>query len=159
LALAAARTALGSGLNETQGDSHGGQLEESQEVGTELVVSSGDTEELFELVEEALDLIALAVEGLSPTKALFSSNHVGNVGDGASYPQAGPKSVGVIGFVGDNDGAAIDIGKKRFRASQVMGLARCNQELDWPALAVDPRVGFRREPTAASPHTAISTLF
>jgi hypothetical protein len=62
-------------------------------------------------------------------------------------------------LLGDNDGAAIDIGKKRFRASQVMGLARCNQELDWPASAVDPRVDFRREPTAASPHTAISTLF
>jgi hypothetical protein len=56
----------------------------------------------------------------------------------------GPKSVGVIGFVGDDDSAAIDIGKKRFRASQVMGLAGCNQELDWPALAVHPRVDFRR---------------
>ena len=54
-------------------NSHGSQLEESQEVGTELVVSSGDAPELFELVEEALDLIALAVERLGPTKALFAS--------------------------------------------------------------------------------------
>jgi hypothetical protein len=47
----------------------------------------------------------------------------------------------------------IDIGKKRFCASQVMGLAGCDQELDRPALAVDPRVDFRREPAPTSPHT------
>jgi hypothetical protein len=71
----------------------------------------------------------------------------------------GPNAICVIGLVGDNDGAAIKISKEWFRTGQVMGLARRNQELDRPALAVDPRMDFRREPASASPHTTISTLF
>ena len=47
------------GRDLAQRNSHGDQLEERQEVGAELVVSSGDAAELFELVEEALDLIRL----------------------------------------------------------------------------------------------------
>ena len=150
---------LGRGLNLTQGDSHGGQLEESHEVGAELVISGGDAPKLFEPVEETLDLIALAVERLGPTKALFASNHVGNIGNSTSRPEVGPHAVGVIGLVGNDDGTTINIGKEQFCTGQVMGLTGRNQELDRPALVVDPGVDFRRESAAASPHTAISTLF
>jgi hypothetical protein len=134
-------------------------LEESHEVGAELLVSGGDAPELFELVEEALDLIALAVERPGPTKALFASNHVGNIGNSTSRPEVGPYAVGVISLVGDDDGTTINIGKKQFCTGQVMGLTGSNQELDRPALAVDPGMDFCRETAAASPHTAICTLF
>ena len=69
------------------------------------------------------------------------------------------QAIGVIGLVGDDDGAVSEIGKERFGTGQVVGLSSRDQELERPALAVHPRVDFRGEPAAASPHTAISTLF
>jgi len=134
-------------------------LDESHETGAELVVAGGDAPELFELVEEALDVVALAVECLGPTETLLTPDHVGNVGDGAADLDVNAQAIGVIGLVGDDDGAAGEIGQERFGAGQVMGLSRRNQELERPALAVDPRVDFRGEPAATSPHTTIATLF
>jgi hypothetical protein len=45
---------------EPDGDS--GEFNEAHEVGEELVVAGGDAPELFELVEEAFDEVALLVE-------------------------------------------------------------------------------------------------
>ena len=114
---------------------------------------------MFQFIEEALDLVALAVERLGPSEALLASDHVGNIGDAAARLYVASQPVGVIRFVGDNDCAAAEIRQERFGAGQVMGLSGRDQELDRPALAVDTRVDFRAEATAASPHTAISTLF
>lgn len=140
-------------------DSHGGELDESHESGTELVVAGGDAPELFELVEEALDIVAFTIECLGPTKALLAPDHVGDVGDGSARLDVNAQAIGVIGLVGDDDGTASKVGQERFSACQVMRLPRRNQELERPALAVNARVDFRGEPAAASSHTAISTLF
>jgi len=134
-------------------------LDESQEGGAKLVVAGGDATELFELVEEAFDVIALAVESLRPTEALLAPDHVWDVGDGASCFDMGPQPIGIISFVGDDDGVPAETGQKRLGAGQIVGLAGGDQDLDRPALVVDARVDFRREPSAASPHTTISTLF
>ena len=134
-------------------------MDESHESGTKLIVAGGDTPELFELVEEALDMVALAIEGLGPTEALLAPDHVGNVGDGTARLDVKSQAIGVIGLVSDDDGAASETGKERFGAGQVVRLSRRDQDLERPALVVDPRVDFRGEPAAASPHTAISTLF
>jgi len=134
-------------------------LDESHESCTELVVASGDTPELLELVEEAFDVVTLAIESLGPTEALLAADHVGNVGDGAAGLDVKSQAIGVVGLVGDDDGAVSEIGKERFGAGQVMCLSGRDQELERPPLAVDPCVDFRGEPAAASPHTAISTLF
>jgi hypothetical protein len=117
------------------------------------------TPKLLELVEEALDMVALAIEGLGPTEALLAPDHVGNVGDGTASLDVNSQTVGVVGLVSDDDGAVSEIGKERFGAGQVVSLSRRDQELERPALVVDPRVDFRGEPAAASPDTAISTLF
>lgn len=69
------------------------------------------------------------------------------------------QAIGVVGLVSDNDGVWGEFGQERFSACQVMRLSGRNQQLERPALAVNARVDFRGEPTAASPHTAISTLF
>lgn len=134
-------------------------MDESHEGGAELVVASGDAPELLELVEEAFDMVALAIKCLGPTEALLAPDHVGDVGDGAACLDVNSQTIGVIGLVGDDDGAAGEIGQQRFGGGEVMGLTRRNQELERPALVVDPRVDFRCEATAASPHTTISTLF
>ena len=43
-------------------DGDGGEFDKADEVGEQLVVSGRDAAELFELVEEALDDVALLVE-------------------------------------------------------------------------------------------------
>jgi hypothetical protein len=67
-------------------NSHGCELDESEEGGPELVVASGDAAELLELVEEAFDLVALAVDGLLPAEFLLTVGAVGNVGNGTLSP-------------------------------------------------------------------------
>ncbi len=134
-------------------------MNESHEGCAELVVAGGDATELLELVEEALDIVALAVQRFGPTEALFAPDHIGDVGDGAALLDVKAQAIGVIGLVSDDDGTVSKIGQERFGACQVKRLSGRDQQLDRPALAVDPRVDFRGEPAAASPHTAISTLF
>jgi len=57
--------------------------------------------ELFELVEEAFDEIALAIERLLPAEPSLAPDHVGNVGDGAAGLEMLPEPIGVVGLVGD----------------------------------------------------------
>src|SRR6476661_6932250 len=122
-------------MRETERYFNGGELDEGEEGRAKLVVARCDAAELFKFVEEALDVVTLAVECLGPTEALFPPDHVGNVGDGAAGLDVSPQPIDIIGLVGDDDGAAGKIGQKRFSAGQIMGLSGCNQELNWPALS------------------------
>jgi hypothetical protein len=71
----------------------------------------------------------------------------------------GPQPIGIVSLVGDDDGVLAEIFQKGFGTGQIVSLARCDQDLDRPALVVDARMDFGREPSTASPHTTISTLF
>jgi len=104
-------------------------------------------------------VVAFTVECLGPAETLFAPDHIGNVGNGAASLDVNAQAIGIVRLVGDDDGATGESSQERFGAGQVMCLSRRNQKLERSALAVDPRVDFRGEPAAASPHTAISTLF
>jgi len=77
-------------------------LKESQITGAELVIASGDAAELFQFVEEALDVVALTLECLGPAEALLAPDHVGNVADAAASLDVVSQAVGVISLVGDD---------------------------------------------------------
>ena len=115
--------------------------------------------ELLQLVEEALDEIALAVDGLLPTVFPLSIGLVGNVGNGALIANADAHAVGIVSLVRDHDGAGFEPVEQGFCGRDVVVVARRDQEADRPALAVDARVDFRREPAPASTDTTNSTLF
>ena len=72
---------------------------------------------------------------------------------------AGPHAVGVIAFVGEDDCARLEPVEQRLGRSDVVIVARRDQQFDRPALGVDARVDFRREPSPASTDTTNSTLF
>ena len=118
-----------------------------------------DVTELFELVEEAFDEIALAIERLLPAEPSLAPDHVGNVGDGAAGLEMLPEPIGVVGLVGDQDGASLEVGQEGVGGGQIVGLTRSDQELDRPPLAVDAGVDFGREPAATAAHATISTVF
>ena len=134
-------------------------MEEGEEGGSEFVVACGDVAELLELVEEALDEVPLAIDGLLPAVFLLAVGSVGDVGDGALTTNAGAHRVGVVAPVGDDDCARRQSVEQDLGASDVVIVPGRDQEADRPAFGVDPRVDFRREPAAASTDTTNSTLF
>lgn len=67
--------------------------------------------------------------------------------------------IGIIAFVGNDDGALVQAVEQRLGTDDVMDLARRDQQADRLAFRVDPRVDFCCEASAASAHTTISTLF
>ena len=113
---------------------------------------------MLELVEEALDQIALAVEPLLPAVAAScSTGRVGNVGFGTLGADVGSDPVGVVGLVGDDDGPALEIVQQDGRALRVVGLTRRDQEAERAALLVDKRMDSGGEPASAATHATIST--
>jgi hypothetical protein len=154
-----ARKRLGRGLNCSQRNAHGGKLDEGEEGCPELVVAGGDAPELLQLVEEALDLVAVAVERLAPAEALLAVRCVGNIRDRALRSDQRTNAVGVVALVGDDDGTPLETLEQRLRAGGVVVLSRRDQQPDRPALRVDARVDLRGEASATSPNTTNSTLF
>ncbi len=71
----------------------------------------------------------------------------------------GADAIGVVAFVGDDDGALLDPFEQRLRARDIVCLSRRDQEADRAAFRVDARVDFRGAASATAPHTTISTLF
>ena len=115
--------------------------------------------ELLQLVEEALDEVAFAVDGLFPAVLLLTVRPVWNIGDGALSTNAGSYAVGIVALVGNDDGARLEPFEQGLSAGDVVVVARRDQEADRPAFRVDARVDFRREPAPASTDTTNSTLF
>lgn len=71
----------------------------------------------------------------------------------------GTNTVRIVAFVGNDHGTLLETGEQRFGAGDVVDLAGRDQEADWAAFRVDPRVDLRGEASSASAHTTISTLF
>ena len=115
--------------------------------------------ELLQLVEEALDEIALAVDRLFPAVFLLAIGPVRDVGDCALLADAGAHAVGVVAFVRDDGRAGFKPLEQSFGRRDVVVVAGRDQEADRPAFGIDARVDFRREPAPASTDTTNSTLF
>ncbi len=134
-------------------------MDKGEEGGTELVVTGCDMPELLELVEEALDEVALTIDRLLPAILPLAIGAVRNVGGGTLIANAGSHAVGVVTLVGDDDGARLEAVEQGPRARDVVVVSRRDQEADGPAFRIDPRVDFRREPAPASTDTTNATLF
>ena len=78
-------------------------MDHSEEVGGELVVTGGDTAEVLQLGEEALDEVTLAVE--PPAEAGFPAPVAlgRDVGRCAVFLDQLSDAVGIIGLVGQHD--------------------------------------------------------
>ena len=150
---------LGRGLIRSEPNSHGCEFDESDEGGTKLIVTGGDPTVLLELVEEAFDMVALAINGLCPPGFPPAMGAVGDVGNGALRPDMSAHSIRFVGFVSDHNRTWLEPLEQGLGVGDVVGLTGRDQQAYWAAFRVDPRVDFRGEPTPASAHATISTLF
>jgi|SRR5262252_1528594 len=82
-----------------------------------LVIAGGDATELLDLVEEAFDMVALAIESFGASEALLAPDHIGNVGGSRARLDMGSPTVVIVRLVGDDDGVLAEIGQERFGAA------------------------------------------
>ncbi len=127
------------------------EAEAGEEVAGELVVAGGDTAEVLQAAEGALDdvagLVGERVEGMP----VHPGDLVGNDGGGAARSQEASQVVDVVGLVADQAAARRRRGNERGRALDVGDLAAGQEDGVRPPLAVDERVDLGRAPTSRAP--------
>ena len=101
---------------------------------------------MFELAEEAFDLIALAVERLAEAGLPFAVGLGGDVRDRTLALDQVADGVAVISLVAEHDRARCEPIEQRQRGRCVVRLARRQSEPERQALPVDDRVDLGREP-------------
>ena len=128
-------------MSSVEEDDSGCELDAGEEISGELVVTRGYAAEVLELVEEALDEVALALEReIAGAEALAVGLGRDHRGD-APLGQAVDEPIGVEGLVADQSGGVGRLGQ-RFCACQIMRLARREHQFDGIAQGIDERVDF-----------------
>jgi hypothetical protein len=117
-----------------------GECDGGKEVPGELVIAGGDSSEVFELVEEALDEVALPVDrGID--RALDLAVPLGrDVRVGAMGGDEIDDGTRVVAAVGDGVLGRGEIGEQRRHGGLVGGLARAEHEAQRQAPAIDDDV-------------------
>ena len=130
-------------------------MDHRKEVFGEFVVTGGDATEVLELAEEALDQVALAIEDLAEAGLPFAIGFGRNVRHRALRLDQVADAVGVIGFVGQDNGAGIEAIQQPIRRRSVMRLTCCQAEPDRQPLRIDKRVDPGRETTSGATEAEI----
>ena len=144
---------LGPKANRGEGDG-------CEEVSRELVVAGGDPTEVLELVEEALDEVAvpveLAVDDASDTDVALG----GNVGSGAGGLDQCDDGAGEVATVGDDIAGKRHVFNERRQGCLVGGLAGRQQQADRQTPTVDDGVDLgAQSPTRAADGVIRAPLF
>jgi hypothetical protein len=122
-----------------------GKSDGSEEVPGELVVSGGDTSEVLQLVEQALDEVAPSVEGVVD-RALLPSVALGrDVRPGAVFGDQIEDGLGVIAAVGDGIGGRIEAVEQDGHGGFVGRLTRGQDEPDRQAVGIGDGVDLRAQ--------------
>lgn len=94
----------------------------------ELVVAGGDASEVFELAEEAFDLIAFSVEGLREAGLPFAVGFGRDVGHRALCLDQLADGIAVISLVAKDDGARGEPVEQFQRGGCIVRLTWCQAE-------------------------------
>ena len=101
---------------------------------------------VLDLVEEALDEIALQVKKLAEADRVLAIGLGRYVRPGVAFGRGHAKSVQEVGaLIGEQDSADGQVGPQFWRAGDVAFLARRQFQLDRTALPIDDRMDFRRK--------------
>jgi len=130
-----------------------------EEVPCELVIAGGDGSEVFELVEEALDEVALAVD-FGIDGALELAVALGrDVRRGAMGGDQLDDGAGIIAAVGAGVACRVEAGEQRRHGCLVGGLARAEHEAQRQAAAIDDDVDLGAQSAPRSSDGVIRTPF
>lgn len=118
-------------------ESRGSQGDCGEEVPGELVVSGGDAPEMLELVEEALDEVALAVDGVVDRTLSLAIPLGWDVRPGAVLGDEIQDGLGVITSIGNRVGGRLQAFEQVGHGGLVGGLARGEQQFERQAVGID----------------------
>ena len=124
-----------------------------------LFEASGDTAEMFDLVEESFDEVALFVERLGKAMLFLAVGLVGYVRCRALCLDPLAQPIGIIGFVAEKDIAIAQVGQQDVGAQKVVGLARGEEEFDRQAARIGERVDLGRQSSSGAAHTMNCVAF
>ncbi|MFO1153250.1 MAG: alcohol dehydrogenase catalytic domain-containing protein [Rhodospirillales bacterium] len=151
--------ALGCGLIMSEPESDGSEGDGGEEVAGEFVVAGGDTSEVFELVEEAFDKVAVAVEAGIDRAANPDVALRWDVGAGAVGLDQGDEALRMVAAVGDDGGGESDAGDEIGQGCLVGGLAWGQQQPARQAMLVDDGVDFGGQSAAGATDGVIRAPF
>ena len=135
-------------------DPCGCELDEGEVVFRVLLEARGDGAEVLELVEEALDEVALAVEEGAERRAPLTVRHRLDASPGAARGEGLAKGVAVVAGVGEEHLAGNDRVEKTACARPVVGLPGREVERDRQAVGIDYGVNLRRQPAPRAPQAS-----
>lgn len=114
---------------------------------------------MLQLGEEPLDQVALTVKPLAEARLPFAVALRRDIRRGALILDHFADSVGVVGLVGQHDGARTKVVEQLIGDLPVVGLPGGQAKPDREALGVDNDVDLGREPASGATETMIWTPF
>src|SRR5271166_4474123 len=139
-------------------EEYANQCEGGKESVCELIVAGGESAVLLELVEEALDEIALTVEGEIGFARLAAIGFRGDDGRDATLLERLDQRVGVIALIGEN-GFGLDLVEQRHRLCDIGRLARRERQRHGVAERIDDGVDLGRQSATGSADGLIFAFF
>ena len=124
----------------------------------ELVVARRDGPVLLEFAEEALDEVALAIEGKIGFAGLAAIGFRRDDGRDAALSERRDQRVGVIALVGE-ECVRLDLIEQRHRLCDVVRLPRRQRQRHGVAERIDDGVNLGRQPAAGTADGLVLAIF
>jgi len=137
----------------------GSEFEHGEEVCGVLFVARGEASEVFDPVEEPLDAVTCAIEHRAEAGFPAAMHHRRDVGCGTGGFDLAAQPVGVVGLVGQHDGAFVQVPEQLLGDRAIARLARRQDQFERQTVGVDERMDLGRQPAARAAHTAIRVAF
>jgi hypothetical protein len=135
------------------------EFEHGEEVCGVFFVARGEAPEVLDAIEEPFDAIARSIEYRAEAGFPAAVHHRRDVGRGANGFDLPTQPVGVVGFVGQDDRAFVQVPKQSLGDRAVTRLTGRQDEFERQTIGVDKGVNLGRQPTTRAAHTAIRVAF
>ena len=144
--------------HKSQPDAGGGELDEREVVGVVLFEASGDSSEVLNLVEEALDEIAEAMKETTEGGDVDAPGHWFDIGPGSASGDALAQGVAVVGTVTEEN-LTFSKGVEQVGGTlSIVGLAFGDLQGDRIAVGVHQSVDLGCQSTSRAPHASGSRV-
>ena len=133
-------------------------MNSGEEISGEFIVARGAGAKVLELVEEALDEVAFAVEREVAVPRDLAIGFWGDHRTDLPPLESLDQQIGVVSLVPDQS-PGIDVFDQRLCASQIVGLPGREPQLDGVAEGVDQRADFGRQSAPGSADRLLAVFF
>lgn len=124
-----------------------------------LVEAGRDGSEVFDTVEEPLDLVAHSVDASTECRFLDPVIERPNVGECTLCRDLFAKRIAIVAAISEHDAVLRQVFQHAGATRPIVGLALGQLQRDREAAGVDERMDLGRKPAAGASHATISSTF